>query len=46
VILLWVGERREAPGWEEMSALVHLELRRRFTAEVLPEGALSTYLDI
>jgi hypothetical protein len=44
-VLVWVGARRAAPGWEEMSAHVHAELRRRFVAEVLPEDAVSTFLD-
>ena len=33
--LLWVGALRESPPWEEMSAHVHEELRRRFLRDVL-----------
>lgn len=43
--LVWVGARRDALEWEQMQDFVHLELRRRFTASVLPEGALLTYID-
>jgi hypothetical protein len=43
--LIWVGERRAAPGWDEMRARVHNELRRRFLNECLEEKDVVTYLD-
>lgn len=43
--LLWVGVRRPAPGWEEMSLNVHRELRRRFIEELLTRDAVYTYLN-
>ncbi len=43
--LLWVGLRRPAPGWEEMSANVHREMRKRFLDEVLKRETVRTYLD-
>lgn len=43
--LVWVGARRDALEWDAMKDFVHLELRRRFTASVLPEGSLLTYID-
>lgn len=36
VALLWAVERRPSPSWEEMSARVHEELRRRFLEELMP----------
>jgi hypothetical protein len=45
VCLLWVGVRRPAPGWDEMSAHVHRELRKRFLEEVLTKDLVRTYLD-
>jgi hypothetical protein len=44
-VLLWVGDKRLAPGWEEMRVYVHAELRRRFVEEVLPEDSVRTFLD-
>lgn len=38
--LLWVSDVRESPAWEEMSAHVHEELRRRFLRDVLPPQEL------
>lgn len=43
--LLWVGLRRPAPGWEEMSANVHRELRKRFLDDALTREGVRTYLD-
>lgn len=43
--LIWIGERRPAPGWDEMSQRVHNELRRRFLDECLTKTHLVTYLD-
>ncbi len=43
--LLWVGLRRPAPGWAEMSANVHRELRKRFLDELLKREVVRTYLD-
>jgi hypothetical protein len=43
--LVWVGERRPAPGWDEMRARVHNELRRRFLDECLTQKDVVTYLD-
>lgn len=45
VCLLWVGVRRPAPSWDEMSVNVHREMRKRFLEEVLPRDRLRTYLD-
>jgi len=45
VVLLWVGERRPAPGWDEMRGQVHNELRRRFIEECLQKKDVVTYLD-
>ena len=45
VCLFWVGVRRPAPSWEEMSVNVHREFRKRFLDEVLPRESLRTYLD-
>jgi len=36
VALLWATERRPSPSWEEMSARVHEELRRRVLEELMP----------
>jgi len=36
VALLWASERRPSPSWEEMSARVHEELRRRCMEELMP----------
>lgn len=44
-VLLWLAERRAAPGWDEMRAHVHNELRRRLFDEVLPEPSVVTWLD-
>ncbi len=44
-LLVWVGERRPAPGWDEMRSRVHNELRRRFLDESLPKTDVVTYLD-
>jgi len=40
VALLWAGERRASPSWEEMSERVHEELRRRFIEEIMPEQSV------
>jgi len=45
VVLVWLGELRPAPGWEEMAAHVHNELRKRFMEECLPEQELWIWLD-
>lgn len=45
VCLLWVGVRRPAPGWDEMSINVHRELRKRFLDEALSRDSVRTYLD-
>jgi len=45
VAILWAGERRPAPGWEEMAQHVHRELRRRFVEECLPPASLVTFLE-
>ncbi|HUR28709.1 MAG TPA: peptidylprolyl isomerase, partial [Planctomycetota bacterium] len=45
VCLLWVGLRRPAPGWEEMAANVHRELRKRFLEGLLARESMRTYLD-
>lgn len=44
-VLVWVGGRRPAPGWDEMRARVHNELRRRFLDECLQRKDVVTYLD-
>jgi hypothetical protein len=44
-VLVWVGGRRPAPGWDEMRARVHNELRRRFLDECLLRKDVVTYLD-
>jgi hypothetical protein len=44
-VLLWLGMRRPAPSWENMSAQVHRELRKRFIDDVLPKANLITALD-
>jgi len=38
--LLWITAVRESPPWEEMSAHVHEELRRRFLLDVLPPNEM------
>jgi hypothetical protein len=43
--LLWVGLRRPAPSWEEMSTHVHREMRKRFLEDVMQREAMRTYLD-
>ena len=45
VAILWAGERRPAPGWEEMAQHVHRELRRRFVEECLPPASVVTFLE-
>lgn len=44
-VLVQLGERRPAPTWDEMSAHVHRELRRRFLAERLPPDSVVTWRD-
>jgi hypothetical protein len=44
-VLLWVGARRPAPGWETMRAAVHGELRRRFLEDCLRRDCVVTFLD-
>jgi hypothetical protein len=44
-VLLWLGARRPAPGWDGMAAQVHRELRKRFIDEVLPKTSLVTPFD-
>jgi hypothetical protein len=44
-VLLWLGERREAPDWAHMSLQVRKELKRRFTEECLPRENVVTFLD-
>lgn len=44
-LLIWVGEHRPAPGWAEMKAQVHAELRRRFVEQTLPQDSVWTFLD-
>ena len=44
-VLIWVGERRPAPGWTEMKAQIHAELRRRFVEQTLPKDSVWTFLD-
>ena len=45
VILMWLGDRRPAPTWNEMKTHVHSELRRHFMDEVLPTSAVHTWRD-
>ena len=40
VALLWATERRPSPSWEEMSARVHEELRRRLLEELMPQDSV------
>lgn len=44
-VLLWVGARRPAPGWESMRTAVHAELRRRFLEDCLRRDCVVTFLD-
>lgn len=43
--MLWLQERRASPGWDEMRARVHSELRRRLVNEVLPKADFRSFLD-
>jgi hypothetical protein len=45
VVLVWLGEHRTAPSWEEMREHVQTELRRRLLEDVLPRESLVTFLD-
>ena len=45
VALLWIGEKRPAPGWEAMREAVHRELRRRFLEQCLARESVVTFLD-
>lgn len=45
VVLMWLGDRRPAPTWDQMKTHVHSELRRRFMDEVLPKSAVHTWRD-
>jgi hypothetical protein len=45
VVLVWVGPKHPAPGWEVMSQHVENELRRRLLDEVLPKDSVTTWLD-
>lgn len=44
-VLLWAGELREAPPWEEMRGHVRRELERRFLEECLARESVTTFLD-
>jgi len=44
-VLMWLGEHRPAPSWEEMRGRVRNELRKRFLNEVLPRESMVTILD-
>ncbi|MDE0905309.1 MAG: peptidylprolyl isomerase [Planctomycetota bacterium] len=46
VLLLQIGAHRPLPTWEEMSAHVHQELRRRLVNDALPTAAVSSWLDL
>lgn len=45
VVLLWLGDRRPAPTWDEMKENVHRDLRRAFLEEVLPKSSVRTFRD-
>jgi hypothetical protein len=45
VALVWVGQRRPPPPWDEMAGYVHEELRRRFMDECLQRKDVVTFLD-
>jgi len=45
VVLVQLGERRAVPSWDDMSAHVHRELRRRFLDELLQPSQVATWLD-
>ena len=44
-VLLWLGDRRPAPTWNEMKENVHRDLRRVFLEEVLPKSSVRTFRD-
>ncbi len=41
--LVWLGEARGAPSWDEMKSHVQNELRRRLIEDVLPRDAMVTF---
>lgn len=45
VLLVWLGQRRPAPTWQEMREHVHREQRRLFLDELLPKNAVRTWRD-
>ena len=45
VALVWVGQRRPAPAWEEMASSVHEELRRRCMEQCVTRKDVITFLD-
>lgn len=45
VLLLWIGQRRPRPTWDEMIVHVHRTLRQRFIDEAVDPAQVITYLD-
>lgn len=45
VLLLWVGQRRPRPTWDEMVVHVHRTLRQRFIDEAVDPAQVLMYLD-
>jgi hypothetical protein len=45
VVLAWLSARRDGPGWDDMRAHVHRELRARFLKSVLSEADVRTFRD-
>jgi hypothetical protein len=45
VLLLWIGQRRPRPTWDEMIVHVHRTLRQRFIDESVDPAQVITYLD-
>lgn len=43
VLLLWIGQRRPKPSWDEMIVYVHKTLRKRFVDEALEPAEVLTY---
>lgn len=45
VLLLWIGQRRPKPSWNEMIVYVHRTLRQKFIDEAIDVDQVITYLD-
>ena len=43
VLLLWIGQRRPKPSWNEMIVYVHKTLRQRFVDEAIEPAEVLTY---